>query len=60
VKIISEKDGIYQFEDDEIRIIRNVIIQHFNPVQHFSMDESRVMIKLYDTLVYRVGEISHD
>ena len=55
MEIISKIDGIYQFDDDEIRILRDIVIQHFNPVQHFSMDESRLMIKLYDTLIYRVG-----
>ncbi len=57
MKAIAPKEGIYQFEDDEIRILRNVVIQHFNPGQHFSMDEARLLIKLYDTLVYRVGEM---
>ncbi|KKM22149.1 hypothetical protein LCGC14_1628370, partial [marine sediment metagenome] len=37
MKAIAPKKGIYQFEDDEIRILKNVAIQHLNPGQHFSM-----------------------
>ena len=55
MKIISAKDGIYQFEDDEIRNIRNIITQHFNPVQRFVNYKILFDRVLTDTIIKYYG-----